>query len=221
LEDLKRLGVLDELHTASFEHTSISEAIERAQQQFRLPEFAEANQLAQQISELSKGLDAFRLPDIPGLTSLEAAMAQMHSPWLDTERTLESAQGFATLQNIGGAIDHWNSFEPDIASQLRRHLGDWRDSIVWPANIEDMSVRTAFYIERGLDASLTDFPSPAFEESISVARLDRPAPRVVEMNEYDIAGETEDERCGFERPRRRRIACCVSSTTCAGLLKGS
>lgn len=196
LEDFRRLGVLDEI-ASNYAH--ITAAVDQIQQQFRLPEFPEIPRLAQHVLDLTEGLNALRVPEIPAFASLENAMAQIHTPWLDIERTIESAFGFAKLQDVGMAVAHLNTFDDDIAAQLRGRLGDWRDSIVWPSDIDDIEVRTALYVERGLDTSLTDFPSPAFEESISVARLNTPAPRVIELDAFDIAGQTEAERSGLER----------------------
>jgi hypothetical protein len=59
----------------------------------------------------------------------------MKSPWLDTQNALRSFSGFAELQSIGQAIRSLPTFDDRLASALRQELGDWRQTIKWPAGI--------------------------------------------------------------------------------------
>src|SRR5205085_2337469 len=73
------------------------------------------------------------------------------------------------------------SFSIKFTDSLRVDLGDWRDPIKWPEKIfTDPVARTQFYVERGLNTELTDFPETAFRESLSIAGVTREPPTLVE-----------------------------------------
>lgn len=60
-------------------------------------------------------------------------------------------------------------------------LGDWRDTITWPPKIfTDLAARADFYVGLGFNAALTDFPLPAFEQSLDIAGLRRDLPPAIE-----------------------------------------
>jgi hypothetical protein len=68
-----------------------------------------------------------------------------------------------------------------LTATLRLELGDWRDTITWPPEIfTDLAARADFYIGLGFNAALTDFPLPAFEQSLDIAGLRRDLPAAVE-----------------------------------------
>ena len=87
-------------------------------------------------------------------------------------------------------------FADDLAAALRVNLGDWRDPITWPPAIfKDLGARSDFYESLGFNAALTDFPAPAFEQSLDIARIRHPPPAIVELygtpvpRSYDEAEE--------------------------------
>jgi len=72
-------------------------------------------------------------------------------------------------------------FDDAVSEALRIDLGDWRDKISWPEPVlTDIGVREAFYANLGFDASLTEFPAPAFRESTEIAGLRREPPPLVD-----------------------------------------
>lgn len=199
LHDLERIGAQARVAMEIPAFSLIDEAIERVQKTFRLLEVGEASRIAAELTRVNERFATIPLPAPVIPSAVEAAMEQMRSPWLHMENTLQSAKSFASLQSIGEMLDRLNGFDNENAAHLRGFLGDWRERIAWPADLENIGVRTALYAARGLDLSLTDFPSPAFEESIAIARLDRPVPRVIELDDYDIEGESDEERGSFAR----------------------
>jgi hypothetical protein len=98
-------------------------------------------------------------------------MESMQTPWLDRTRLLESAGAFSHLQMIGAGVRS-RPFDTEFTASLRGRLGDWRDvSTFPPAILDDPVARTDFYVERGFDSSLVEFPEEAFEEATNLAGL--------------------------------------------------
>src|ERR1039458_4714743 len=59
------------------------------------------------------------------------------------------------------------------ASTSRRYPS-CREQITWrPEVLTDLAARTDFYTSLGFNRALTDFPLPAFEESLEIAGLER------------------------------------------------
>jgi hypothetical protein len=101
-------------------------------------------------------------------------MESMCTPWLDAQKAMHSMAGFAELQGIGRALVSMPSFGDSLTSALRIDLGDWRDPIAWrPEIFTDLAARSDFYVSLGFDRALTDFPAPAFAQSLDIAGLRR------------------------------------------------
>lgn len=191
LEDFRRLG---NLHAESILGASSAAALARFEEQFRRPEFEEMNRLALEVSAPMKAIE------IPDTSALRIAMSQMHTPWVAIQNDIASVQSFARLQSIGETLKVARGFDDGIAELMRSSLGDWRERIEWPSAIfDDIHARGLFYEERGFDPALTDFPSPAFEESIEIAGLTEPPPRVIEVQDYAIPANDSAEESGFQR----------------------
>ena len=153
---------------------------------FRLPGTGEVGRLAREIEEQRSALTAFRASLVPG-DALRAAMEAMRSPWLDARDRIGSALGFAEVQGIGAALRASRPYDPALATTLRGGLGDWREPLSWPERIfTEPAARFDFYVERGFNPRLTDFPGTAIEEGRALAGLHQPAPPMV--TEYDGAG---------------------------------
>lgn len=173
---------------------------------YRLPEMGEFKRLAElassgPLASLGYGVDP---------TGLEAAMGAIQSPWLRYAGLLGSAQGFGELQAMGALLKQARPFADEVSKALRLDLGDWRDEIAMPiARLSDASVRSGFYLERGLNPTLTDFTPRAFDESLSAAGLiDRPISSDEEdEEEADLARAREvfDVLQRFEREVRRFV----------------
>jgi hypothetical protein len=161
---------------------------------FCLPELAETTRL---LADIRKPLAVEKL----GLTSsrLQEAIESMHAPWLDIQDKLRSMSGFAELQGIGHALHTMPAFDENLSAALRLQLGDWRDAITWwPEILTDLAARADFYVGLGFNPALTDFPLPAFEQSLEIAGLPRELPQVVDGDpEIQTYEDLEEE--GLER----------------------
>lgn len=146
---------------------------------FRLPGTGEVGRLAREVEDQRSVLTAFRTSIVPG-DALRAAMEAMRSPWLDARDRIGSALGFAEVQGIGAALRASRPYDPALATTLRGGLGDWREPLSWPERIfTEPAARFDFYVERGFNPRLTDFPGTAIEESQALAGLRQPPPPIV------------------------------------------
>ncbi len=133
--------------------------------------------------------------------SLRRAVEAMRTPWLDMSNQRDSFHGIAALHGIGQAVESFGAFDGALSTILRTELGDWRDQISFPTTVfADIAARSAFYVERGFDARLTDFPVETFAEGIDHAQLrtDLPAPNPAYLRP-DEAERDESEEDGFRR----------------------
>lgn len=145
---------------------------------FHRPELDELTRLAKELKD-SVGMGFLRQSAEEAL-SVQRAMEAMRSPWLKSIDEMQSIASFAKLQNIGYALDTVPAFDAQLTEALRSNLGDWRDTISWPEPIfADAVARSDFYVERGFDRDLTDFPALAFHEGLDLAQL-RKRPTLVD-----------------------------------------
>lgn len=200
--ELRRTWLFDNDSVINSEFKRISEMVALYEHRFKLPEITEALRLAEmpRMHGIASKLFHDRSDDL----RLKLAMESMHSPWLDAQNAAGSVASFMELQGIGHALRSMPAFDDRLADALRGSLGDWRQSIEFPSTISiDAVARSAFYAERGLNPGLTDFPSEAFEESISIAGLKDTLPPLVDS--FGVAltepGEGEEEE-GFKRTNR-------------------
>ena len=167
---------------------------------FRLPEIAETARL---IGELRVGPLSETLRKYAEMeSSLQRAMDSMRTPWLDVDRAMHSIVGFTELQGIGHALRTTvPAFDNVLASALRTDLGDWRDRIAWPPEIfRDSRARSDFYAGLGFDHALTDFPRPAFGQSLRIAGLRREPPALVDRYGAPVPPSVDsDEEEGLAR----------------------
>ena len=193
LEELRRAGV--------FEHGSLLFAgeLEQARRamadfagRFRLPEITETARLLAEFraSPVSEALTRYA----EQTSSITSAIESMRTPWLDIQESMRSMGGFAALQGIGHALKGMPAFGHDLAAALRVDLGDWRDTITWPREMfTDLGVRADFYVGLGFDPALTDFPAPAFEQSLHIADLRREPPPLVKLYGSPVPAADDDE----------------------------
>lgn len=131
------------------------------------------------------------------LPGAQQAMLAMQAPWLDTLHAERSLRGFAELQAIGHSLGAVPSFGDEFTVALRGDLGDWRDPITsWSVDVfTDTQTRRGFYVDRGLNTELTDFPEVAFHESLAIAGVTGDTPILVanygELNSLFISSEDE------------------------------
>ncbi len=199
VEELRRAGVFDVNSTWRRDVELLGKAMTGFEARFRLPEMTEAARLVVefQTTPLSESLARYA----EKTSSLQRAMESMRTPWLDAQEAMRSVAGFAELQGIGRALGSMPSFGDRLASALRIDLGDWRDPITWrPEILTDLAARSDFYVSLGFDWTLTDFPAPAFEQSLDIADLRREPPPLVERYGVPIPpSDDDDEEEGLAR----------------------
>jgi hypothetical protein len=174
--------------------------LKEMESQFRLPEMPE-------ISRMLTEIRAYQVPDgvaalfkeCDAISDLQKTLADIHTPWLDIDEKWRSITGLIELQSIGRALDSIPTFDDNLVAAMRFDLGDWRDSISWkPAIFEDREARSDFYESLGFNKALTDFPVPAFEQSLDIAGLRR-QPTLVSMYGFPVPATAEDDDGGLTR----------------------
>jgi hypothetical protein len=152
-------------------------------QSFVLPDQTIVSKLLREITSGIHGRYGLSEPQ------LLSSIREMQKPWFDIENQLSSLTGFAKLQGIGHLIAANRSFEANAVATLRADLGDWRDWVSFPENLSgDAAERESFYVARGLQSDLTDFPSETFEEVLDVSGLRRDVPALIETYGHPVSG---------------------------------
>lgn len=179
IQELRRTGLFGLESPLQSELDRARQLVVDYEARFRLPEMDEAARL----------MDECRASPVAGIlrcymeeaSNIRTAMEAMCSPWLDRAGALRSIGSFAELQGIGYALNAMPVFGAPFTEALRTDLGDWRDRISWPEPIfTDLVARTEFYVQRGFDPALTDFPAAAFREGLEIAGLRREPPTLVD-----------------------------------------
>ena len=167
--------------------------------QFRLPTVLETPTLLQklEIDAPARALAHYQDHMNEVLQGIEA----MTTPWLNIKDEVRSFTGLIELQEIGHVLHTMPAFDIDAAESLWLHLGDWRANIDWPSAIfTDPLARSEFYVELGLNPSLTDFPASAFDQATTIAGIKFPPPPRIRDYDHDVHGyEQDDEEVGLER----------------------
>jgi hypothetical protein len=173
LSELRRSGILDSSWRREMDLAR--KAMEGYQARFKTPEIAETARL---LSTFKRGaLSDVMAKYSENSSSLKLAMESMRTPWLDIQETMRSVAGFAEIQGIGYALRTLPAFDENLTAALRVDLGDWRDPITWrPEIFTDLAARSGFYVGLGFNPALTNFPLPAFEQSLDIAGLPRELP---------------------------------------------
>ena len=114
---------------------------------------------------------------------------------------MRSVTSFVELQGIGEALGKLPTFNECLSAALRIDLGDWRDTISWqPEILTDLNARSDFYVSLGFNKALTDFPAPAFAQSLEIAGLRHTPPVLVQQYGAPVpATDEEDIEEGFGR----------------------
>ena len=179
LEELHRAGIFDQASDVHETLCSPQEMMDAFNARFILPEVSISEKLMQEFQHSPAAGVLARYAT--RADEIQRAMEAMHTPWLDEQEMMRSVAGFAEIQGIGSMLTRMPGFDETVSEVLRVDLGDWRDKITWPEPVlTDMDARGTFYIERGFDPYLTDFPAPAFRESTEIAGLRREPPSLVD-----------------------------------------
>jgi hypothetical protein len=173
------LNMLKSLSSFKHDIQAAHQALGAFNARFELPPLKEISAL---LAASEKSGLALQMPKLcESAATLTSAMEAMRSPWLDIQNKLGSVSAFAELQSLGLALKQLPAFSDPLADQLRVSLGDWRHQITWPEDIfRDAVERRGFYVDKGFDLRLTDFPVRAFREGIAIAGIyDGPSPAEV------------------------------------------
>lgn len=162
-------------------HNEIQSLREIYEQNFRAPDFNEAQRLFQEL-QTSPVADFLKIIREEEVESVRRAIESMRSPWLDELNALKSTRSLTELIGMGHALESVPSFDTTLTQALRLNLGDWRDSITWPETIfSDSLQRIEFYEDRGFDSALTEFPDEAFDEALDTSGLRDDPPVLVTL----------------------------------------
>lgn len=140
---------------------------------FRLPPTVEVARLLADAQLGAGAVAAFARQHMSDFASQRDIVASMSLPWLRELEAARSATALMELHGLGTALRSVQGFDEQLTMVLRSDFGDWRDRITFPQAVFDEPVaRTAFYVERGFNPSLTDFPEATFQEGLARAGLD-------------------------------------------------
>ena len=199
LAELRQAGLLVPLSPLCGEFQKIQQLMADFQARFRLPHVGETARLLSG-TKLSPFLEEFKRRE-EQMAGFRRTLESIHAPWLDAQNALRSVSGAAQILGIGQVVARLPVFDDQASAALRVGLGDWRDRITWPNDIfVNLEARSAFYVERGVDPALTDFPAPAFQETVQAAGLRRALPPIVEVYGPPIPpAEDDDEEEALQR----------------------
>lgn len=178
LEEFRRTGFFDKISDLYDKSRPINQIVDDLNERFTLPDLSTTEMLMKAFDQSSvvEAMARYSIQDDDILRAIEA----MHTPWLDTQEALRSVTSLVEIQGIGKMLASMPAFDTNVCSALRDDLGDWRGKIDWQElELTDLPNREAFYIDRGFDTSLTDFPASAFRESTEIAGLKREPPPLI------------------------------------------
>ena len=109
------------------------------------------------------------------------AINSLTTPWARIDDNIRSFTAVSKLHEMGHLLNTMPVFNAQLLENLRANLGGWRGKFDIPDVIfTDPIARHDFYIERGFDASLTDFPTEAFEQAIDVTGIKTKQPPLIQ-----------------------------------------
>jgi hypothetical protein len=184
LADLKASGILDQLASPT---VNLNHLLGGYESRFKLAEASDLAALASEVTNAGSFASLYRDQ------VLQTAMATQ-LPWLETEDPIRSARAFAELQGIKHAVASLDSYGNSLLSGLRADIGDWRDKISFPSiALENLSVRSEYYIERGFRTGLTDFPAATFDKGLEIEELNADVSLVALYGEPVESSDDEDQ----------------------------
>ena len=177
------------------------ELIKRHEMMFRLPQTFE---MAHLLNNYEGGVVAKFAPQHGALISdMQRTLQTITTPWLHRIEAERSVSAILELQGIGNALKTVNGFDPEFTMALRHDLGDWRDKITFPeAVFIDPVARNDFYIDRGFNSALTDFPEAAFHEVLKIAGLDDASLDLKLFGLVKLRSANPEEEAGLQRTNK-------------------
>lgn len=166
---------------------------------FSLPAIAKVREMIERLNLAPTSLAAHARQQLTASIAQKNVMLSLTQPWLREGHAVRSVSALLELQGIGSALRSSPNFDPRLTTALRKNLGDWREPIELKPDIaEDPEKRTAFYIERGFNSTLTDFPEKTFEETLDIVGLDTSIEgRLDELYSLDPADDAALRRTNY------------------------
>lgn len=168
---------------------------------FRLPQAFEATRLldSYQIGAVA----AFAQGYAKDILDQQRFLDAITPPWLNKIEEARSVTGILELQGMGKALRTIKGFDLGLTAALRLDLGDWRDKITFPESVFiDPVARTDFYVTRGFNTALTDFPESAFHQSLEVAGLDGETLDIEFFGQVIQPSVDSEEEAGLQRTNK-------------------
>ena len=133
---------------------------------------------------------------------LSRIAADLTAPWARIADPLLSAKALVEVHSLGEALRNGHAFEEAFSTALRADLGDWRDPVVFdPDALLGSARRTALYVERGFEQSLTDFPEPVYAETLEVTGI-APNYLLISLEELVPPPASPDDAARYQRALR-------------------
>ena len=130
-------------------------------------------------------------------------MIAITTPWLNRIDAARSVTGILELQGMGKALRTIQGFDLGLTAALRLDLGDWRDKITFSESVFiDPVARTDFYVTRGFNTALTDFPESAFHQSLELAGLDGETLDIEFFGQVIEPSADPEEEAGLQRTNK-------------------
>lgn len=210
IESAKRIGGLSNFagldlknyHSLSRSFDQYSDRAKQYEMSFRAPHVDEIAKLMESI-QVTHGSAAFYAQQyFDNIGSQLALFKSMSNPWMREIEAQYSATALMELHGLGTMLRTVHGFDEAMTTVLRLDFGDWRDSISFPQIVfDDPVARTEFYVERGFNVALTDFPDKAFQESLVLVRLDSAHDEQIEWPEGMLAVDSSED-AAFERTNK-------------------
>ncbi len=168
---------------------------------FRLPQAFEAASLLASshvgaVAELAQ-------QHAKGALDRQNFIESITTPWINRIEVSRSVTAALELQGIGNALKTIKGFDLELTSALRQDFGDWRDRIIFPESIfTDPVVRSDFYVARGFNTALTDFPETAFHQSLEAAGLEGEVFNLELYGSVDYQSTDPEEEAGLQRTNK-------------------
>ena len=168
---------------------------------FSLPKLSEATRLFE-ASRLG-AVSSFLKRHESELLAQQSIVKAMDIPWLRNLQEIQSITCFRELHSIGSALKSFHGFDPGLTAALRSDFGDWRDRITFPESVfVEADARVEFYVDRGFNQSLTDFPEVAFAQGLELAGL-HDGTLLAEADWIDITPSDDPvEEAAYQRTNR-------------------
>ena len=182
------------------ERAAINKALVEFKQKFYIPDASEITILSSSFNKLAAQRSVSAGVAAALTEGVGHTLKSLNTPWLNIDDKIGSLTAVSKLHEMGHLLNNMTAFSDQTMDKLRENLGDWRGKFDLPKVIlTDPFARHDFYIERGFDPSLTDFPTEAFEQVITVTGIKSERPPLVHDYDYDPEFEMENEEEGIMR----------------------